>query len=128
MLVARYSALRCSFVFSSQHLIRVLHLIFEPAISKAIGADIALLSVLCAFPLVMLISALPFSFAGWGLREGAMVVVFASLGVPKETSLVISIVFGVSLFLSSLVGVGLWLTRTQEANSFKSDLSGSNRV
>jgi len=97
-------------------------------ISKAIGSYIDLLSVLCAFPLVILISALPFSFAGWGLREGAMVVVFASLGVPKETSLVISIVFGVSLFLSSLVGAGLWLIRTQENSSLKRDLSGSNRV
>ena len=97
-------------------------------ISQAIGAGLSFLSVLCAVPFVMLVSTVPLSFAGWGLREGAMVVVFTAFGVSKETALVISIVFGVSLFLSSLVGAGLWLIRAQATGPLKSHFPGADRV
>jgi hypothetical protein len=52
---------------------------------------------------------LPISFAGWGLREGAMVVAFRLAGVPAEAALGASILFGLCLLASSLPGAVIWL-------------------
>ena len=76
---------------------------------RALGGNIDLFVVVFVLPFVLLISMIPISLAGWGIREGGMIVVFALLGVPKEISLGASIIFGICLFLSTLPGVFLWL-------------------
>ena len=44
--------------------------------------------------MIILISSLPISFNGWGVREGAFVVLFGYFGFSLEASLSISIMFG----------------------------------
>lgn len=51
-------------------------------------------------PLVLLVTALPISIAGWGVREGSMVVGLGLLGVPDSDAALVSVVIG-------LIGVGL---------------------
>jgi len=51
-------------------------------------------------PLVLLVTALPISIAGWGVREGSMVVGLGLLGVPESDAALVSVVIG-------LIGVGL---------------------
>ena len=72
--------------------------------SQYFGAKITFLNVLVVAPTVLFISMLPISFAGWGLREGAMVAGLSLFGVPGETSLAISLSFGMMLLLFSLPG------------------------
>jgi uncharacterized membrane protein YbhN (UPF0104 family) len=55
-------------------------------------------------PAALLILVVPLSIAGWGLREGAFVFLFGFAGVPVETSLAVSILFGLSMIASSLPG------------------------
>jgi uncharacterized protein (TIRG00374 family) len=78
---------------------------------RSVGQSVALIEVLYLFAFVQLLSMLPISFAGWGLREGAMVVAFQLAGVPSETALGISILFGLCLLASSLPGAVLWLAQ-----------------
>ena len=47
---------------------------------------------------------MPLSIAGWGLREGAMVAVFALVGVPMDGALLMSVLLGLLLLLVSLPG------------------------
>ncbi len=53
---------------------------------------------------------IPISFAGWGIREGAMVTLFAFAGVNADTALALSLAFGVALLAVSLPGCAWWLT------------------
>ncbi len=61
------------------------------------------------FPPALLITTLPISIAGWGVREGAMVAMFALVGVPTDGALVLSILFGLLDALISLPGGVLWV-------------------
>ncbi len=69
--------------------------------------DAATLAVIVPAALLALI--IPLSIAGWGIREGAFVFLFGFAGVPAETSLAVSILFGLSLIAASLPG-GVLLT------------------
>jgi uncharacterized membrane protein YbhN (UPF0104 family) len=77
----------------------------------AVGLDleITLLDCLALFPPVILITTLPVSIAGWGVREGSMVAAFALVGVPAEGALVLSILFGIVVVIVSLPGGLVWL-------------------
>lgn len=60
-------------------------------------------------PPVLFISYMPFSIAGWGVREASMVVAFGLLGVPAGTAILISLGIGMSMLVISLVGGALWM-------------------
>lgn len=64
---------------------------------------------MCLMPLVILLTILPISFAGWGVREGAMVGLFAMSGASKRQSWPVSIAYGVILIVSSLPGFAAWI-------------------
>jgi hypothetical protein len=57
---------------------------------------------------VTLLTAAPISIAGWGVREGIMVVGLGYLGVIPEQALVLSILYGVLMLASSLPGLIIW--------------------
>jgi len=84
---------------------------------RGMGQSVALVTVLFLFPFVQLLSMLPISFAGWGLREGAMVVAFRLVGVPAEAALGASILFGLCLLASSLPGIPIWLSERRHAHA-----------
>ncbi|RTL61197.1 MAG: flippase-like domain-containing protein [Hyphomicrobiales bacterium] len=71
---------------------------------RGIGVDVGAMNVLVISPAVFLVSMLPISIAGWGVREGAMSAGFALVGVDPAQSLVVSIAFGLTLALVSLPG------------------------
>jgi uncharacterized membrane protein YbhN (UPF0104 family) len=52
--------------------------------------------------LVNIVSILPISLAGWGVREGIMITLLMGYGVSTEIALAISLLYGLSL-----IGVGL---------------------
>ena len=60
-------------------------------------------------PVVMLLTSLPISFAGWGLREGAIIIALGVYGVPQETALALSLIYGVLHLISAVPGLILWV-------------------
>jgi glycosyltransferase 2 family protein len=60
-------------------------------------------------PTVLLISMLPISVGGWGVREGTMVVALHGLGIPPEEALLPSILFGLCAMTSTLPGGIFWV-------------------
>jgi len=81
--------------------LQVLMIAFDVSITWSQGAAI--------LPVVMLLTSLPISFAGWGLREGAMVLGLGIYGVPQETALALSLIYGILHLISGLPGLLLWL-------------------
>ena len=77
--------------------------------AKAIGSPLDLLNALLLIPPVLLISAIPVSIAGWGVREGAMVAAFTFAGLPDHDALAISVLFGAGSFVIGAVGGLIWI-------------------
>lgn len=80
--------------------------IFE--IARSLGLSLPLTTFLVVVPPVFLLTILPISLAGWGIRETAMVGIFMLIGAPKEEILSISIMYGVMLIIASLPGLIVW--------------------
>ena len=78
-------------------------------LALALGINITLLDCLVLVPPVMLVTTLPISIAGWGVREGAMVAAFGFVGVPAQESLLLSLLFGVLGIVVALPGGLIWL-------------------
>ena len=78
-------------------------------LGRAIGIDVTLLDCLVLVPPVMLITTIPISVAGWGVREGAMVAAFGFIGVAKDDALLWSVLVGILFIVVSLPGGLIWL-------------------
>ena len=60
-------------------------------------------------PTVLLVSMLPISIGGWGVREGAMVVALHGFGISAEDALLPSVLFGLCAVAATLPGGILWI-------------------
>ena len=64
---------------------------------------------LLLMPLIVLLTILPISIAGWGVREGAMIMLLGLVGMPSEQALALSILVGIVALISGLPGGLIWL-------------------
>ena len=64
---------------------------------------------------VILISIVPISIAGWGVRETAMVAAFAYAGLAQADGLIVSVLFGGGLLLLGIAGGVVWLLTAERA-------------
>jgi uncharacterized membrane protein YbhN (UPF0104 family) len=79
------------------------------AVSASLEIDLTVLDCLVLMQPVALITALPISVGGWGVREAAVIGVLGLAGVPAGAALVLSVQIGVLTILASLPGGVLWL-------------------
>jgi len=84
-------------------------------LARSMSLGLALEAAVFLFPAVVLLSMIPISLAGWGIRESAMVVIFSLVGLDSSAALSISILFGASMFLAGLPGIGFWLLLRNQA-------------
>ncbi len=76
-----------------------------------LGIQVSLFACILVVPLVMELAMIPITVAGWGVREGLMVVAFGLMGVQAGPAFLVSVLFGALSVLFSLVGCGVWLAR-----------------
>ena len=79
------------------------------AFARSFAADLRLIDVLVVTPAILLLSALPVSFAGWGVRETVMVIGLGFIGVPAVDALAVSVGFGLGQIVVGLPGGVIWL-------------------
>lgn len=87
------------------------------AILAYTGSDVSFSQCYYVMQPVMLMTLLPISFAGWGVREGTMVMGFGLLGVAAEVALVASVTFGIALFIASLPGLAIYYLTQREVKA-----------
>lgn len=85
-------------------LIHLMSIVAVLLVAEAFGHSLGLWPLLTISSLALFASMLPISFNGWGVREGALVIGLSTLHIPRETALLISLVYGVLLVISSLPG------------------------
>lgn len=80
------------------------------SIGRMFGADLGLMNCLRIVPSALLISALPVSVGGWGLREGAVVGGFTLIGADAAAAGAASVGFGIAVILAGAIGIVVpWL-------------------
>ena len=76
---------------------------------ERLGVDVVWSGIVLIIPLVMLLMIIPVSIAGWGVRDGAMVVGMGYLVVAPEQAFTLSIIYGIMLLAIALPGGLVWL-------------------
>ena len=79
-------------------------------IGRSVEMPYDLWTFMVIVPPVILLTLIPVSLAGWGVREGAMIGLFTLIGADKVTVLSMSILYGIVLIVASLPGLQVYLT------------------
>jgi uncharacterized membrane protein YbhN (UPF0104 family) len=75
------------------------------SLGQMFGTDLGLTNCLRIVPSALLISALPLSVGGWGLREGAIVGGFTLIGADATGAGAASIGYGLTAILAGAIGI-----------------------
>lgn len=87
------------------------------SIGRSLGIELPAWVYILFVPLIFLISLLPVSFGGWGVREVGSIGLFGLVGLPAEQAFAMSVVFGLMVICASLPGgLLLLLPRTQRSH------------
>ena len=78
-------------------------------LSLALDLHLSFQVLLIAVPPVFLLTIVPISLAGWGIREGAMIGIFMLVGADPTKVLAMSILYGLLLIVSALPGSYFWI-------------------
>ena len=60
-------------------------------------------------PPALVLTVIPISVAGWGVREGALVGLFSLIGADKAAVLMMSLLYGLTLIIVSMPGLVTYL-------------------
>jgi uncharacterized membrane protein YbhN (UPF0104 family) len=74
-------------------------------LAQAAGVDVGFIATAAVALPAMLVTLLPIALAGWGVREGSMIVGYGLFGVAPAIALAVSIAFGLTMLIASLPGV-----------------------
>jgi len=78
-------------------------------LALGIRIDISFLQLLVFVPLISLVTLVPLSISGFGLREGAFVVLLGTAGVRSDLAVTLSILYFLSMALAGMVGLFCYL-------------------
>jgi uncharacterized protein (TIRG00374 family) len=74
-----------------------------------LGGESNQLYVGSIFLVVILLAAIPVSFGGWGLREGAAIYLYSAHIISSEMAVAVSIYFGITMAIVGALGGAVWL-------------------
>ena len=78
-------------------------------LARGLVIELSWLDCLALVPPVILIATIPITIGGWGVREGAMIVLLGLIGVPENDAGALSILAGLVGIAAALPGGVLWL-------------------
>jgi glycosyltransferase 2 family protein len=96
-------------LFGSAILIHLMTAASCYVLATGLQTNLSVLDALIFFPPVILLTAVPISISGWGVREGAMVACLGLAGVSPGKALAISLLMGAISVIIGVVGGIVWL-------------------
>lgn len=91
-------------------------------LALGIGEHIPFLAVLVYMPLIILVSTLPISISGLGVREGAFVLFLGLIGVRPEAATAISLSWFIAASIGSLIGLVEYIKYKKERVNVNSEI------
>ncbi len=120
----------CTLVSSVSHLLQIS---MHSVMAAELGCSISFAYLLAVIPLVNILSSLPISVQGAGVRELLYVFFLVPLGVPKETAVAFGAIWLVSVTLVSALG-GLFFPMNNQVkiaanrDDFDSEIIDSSKI
>jgi uncharacterized membrane protein YbhN (UPF0104 family) len=96
-------------LLTSSLLVPLLAMLAFFAAGRALGLRYDLLTYFAIVPPALVLTVVPISIAGWGVREGVLVGLFSLIGADRTVVLMMSLVYGMLLILVSLPGLVVFL-------------------
>jgi len=96
--------------------IHVLAVVIAWCCVRAIAASGDFEQLFMLTPPIMLITMMPISIAGWGVREATMMVAFGYAGLAQTDGTVVSILFGAVYFIVGAIGGLVWIFSAEKAS------------
>jgi uncharacterized membrane protein YbhN (UPF0104 family) len=96
-------------------LVHVLAVVIAWCVVRSIAAPVMFGQVFQLVPPVMLITMLPISIAGWGVREATMGLAFGYAGLMTNEGVNISLLFGAVYFIVGAFGGLVWIFSAEKA-------------
>ena len=97
-------------------LIHVMAVVIAWYAVRSIAAPAAFEQLFLLVPPIMLITMLPISIAGWGVREATMMVAFGYAGLAPTYGTVVSLLFGASSFVVGAIGGLIWILSAEKTS------------
>ncbi len=89
--------------------LHILSLLADFMFATAIHSHLTLFQAFTLFPLLSALGTIPITPGGLGIREGAAVIIFGSVGIPPLTAFLLSLIPWIGVTLWSLFGGLLYL-------------------
>lgn len=96
-------------------LVHVLTVVIAWCVVRSISAPVTFGQVFQLVPPVILITMLPISIAGWGVREATMALAFGYAGLMTSEGVNVSLLLGAVTFLVGIFGGLVWILSPEKA-------------
>jgi uncharacterized membrane protein YbhN (UPF0104 family) len=96
-------------------LVHVLAVVVAWCVVQSIAAPVTFGQIFQLIPPVMLITMLPISIAGWGVREATMGLAFGYAGLMSNEGINVSLLFGAVSFIVGAFGGLVWIFSAEKA-------------
>jgi uncharacterized membrane protein YbhN (UPF0104 family) len=96
-------------------LIHLLAAVIAWCVAHAIAAPVDLSQLVQLVPPIMLITMIPISIAGWGVREASMGLAFGYAGLNPSDGVAVSLLFGAVYFVVGGIGGLIWIMSAEKA-------------
>ncbi|MGY4311381.1 lysylphosphatidylglycerol synthase transmembrane domain-containing protein [Bradyrhizobium sp. JR3.5] len=112
VLFSRKHGLRVATLSIAIHVVTV---VIGWCVVKSIAAPVTFGQIFQLLPPVMLITMMPISIAGWGVREATMALAFGYAGLIANEGVNISLLFGAVSFVVGVFGGLVWILSPEKA-------------
>jgi glycosyltransferase 2 family protein len=96
-------------------LVHFLAVVIAWCVVQSIAAPVGFGQTFLLIPPVMLITMLPISIAGWGVREATMGLAFGYAGLVTNEGINVSLLFGAVYFVAGAIGGLVWIFSAEKA-------------
>jgi uncharacterized membrane protein YbhN (UPF0104 family) len=110
-----FSRVRGPIVVTLSLLVHVLTVVVAWCVVQSIAAPVGFGQTFQLIPPVMLITMLPISIAGWGVREATMGLAFGFAGLAANEGVNVSLLFGAVSFIVGAFGGLVWIFSAEKA-------------
>ena len=86
-------------------IIQLITILMIYIIARGLGYRLALIPLLVFVPVIVTIATVPVSISGFGVREGAFVLLFGHAGLPPQAATSLSLLWFLSVAAASLIGL-----------------------
>ncbi|MGM4961940.1 lysylphosphatidylglycerol synthase transmembrane domain-containing protein [Tardiphaga sp. 1201_B9_N1_1] len=104
-------------------LIHILTVIVVWCVVRSISAPVTFVEVAQIIPPVIIVTMIPVSIAGWGVREASMGLAFAYAGLAANEGINVSLLFGIVSFIVGATGGLFWILGAESFERKRAKLS-----